>query len=160
MERVVRIDETRGPADLAGVRTLFEEYQASLPVSLDFQGFAAELAALPGAYAPPRGALLLAWVDGEVAGCAALRPLEGAEAEVKRLYVRPAYRGLGLGERLMHALCERARDAGYQALRLDTLATMGSAMKLYERLGFVETHAYHRATLPGMRFFRKALEGR
>ena len=147
------------PADLGCVRALFAEYQASLGISLDFQGFARELAELPGAYAPPRGALLVARVGDEAAGCVGLRPLSEGDAEVKRLYVRPAHRGAGLGERLMRALFDRAATAGYQALRLDTLATMEGAARLYERLGFVPTPAYHEATLPGMRFFRKPLEG-
>jgi ribosomal protein S18 acetylase RimI-like enzyme len=154
----VRIDECRTSDDVALCRELFGEYQAALGISLDFQGFDAELATLPGAYAPPRGALLIARCDGEPAGCIALRPLARDEAEVKRLYVRPAFRGTGLGERLVQALCARARASGYRALRLDTLATMAPAMRLYERLGFEETGAYHQATLPGMRFFRKELD--
>ena len=88
-----------------------------------------------------------------------MRPWSADEAEIKRLYVRPTWRGMGLGERLVEAAEGRARDAGYRALRLDTLASMGPAMKLYGRLGFVEIPAYHAATLPGMRFFRKPLEG-
>jgi len=140
------------------VRRLFEEYQASLGISLEFQGFAEELASLPGAYAPPRGALLIAMQDETPAGCIALRPLAGGDAEIKRLYVRPTWRGTGLGARLVAAVSERARAAGYHALRLDTLASMEAAMRLYARLGFVETVPYHQATQPGMRFFRMPLE--
>ena len=154
----MHIQECRSRDDLAQVRELFEEYQAALGISLEFQGFAEELAALPGAYAAPRGALLIARKDDLVAGCIALRPLAGGEAEIKRLYVRAAFRGSGLGERLVQAVTERARAAGYRALRLDTLASMEAAMRLYERLGFVETAPYHQATRPGMRFFRKPLE--
>ena len=158
MRPVIRIDECGSRGDLARVRELFEEYQAGLGISLEFQGFAAELASLPGPYAAPQGALLIA-MEGDVpAGCIALRPLAGGEAEIKRLYVRPTWRGTGLGERLVQAVSERARAAGYRALRLDTLASMEAAMRLYARLGFVETPPYHEATRPGMRFFRKPLE--
>ena len=158
MPGAIDITQARTPAEVALCRALFEEYEKSLGISLDFQGFADELAKLPGAYAPPGGALLVARHEGEVAGCIALRPLDAEEAEVKRLYVRPAFRGMGLGERLVHALSERASAAGYRALRLDTLASMAAAMRLYARLGFVETAPYHAATRPGMRFFRKPLE--
>lgn len=158
MDAVMRIDECRSPGDLARVRELFEEYQEGLGISLEFQGFAAEVASLPGAYAAPRGALLVAMEGDRPAGCIALRPLGDGEAEIKRLYVRPTWRGTGLAGRLVQAVSERARAAGYQALRLDTLASMEAAMRLYARLGFVETAPYHRATRPGMRFFRKPLE--
>jgi ribosomal protein S18 acetylase RimI-like enzyme len=158
MTASLRIDDVL-PRDLARCRELFGEYEASLGISLDFQGFREELAALPGAYAPPRGALLMAWASGEPAGCIALRPLDAHEAEVKRLYVRPAFRGSGLGERLVRAVIDRASRAGYRALRLDTLGTMDRAMRLYERLGFVETGPYHAATLPGMRWYRRPLDG-
>jgi ribosomal protein S18 acetylase RimI-like enzyme len=157
MDGMLRIDECGPGADVARVRELFLEYQDAIGVSLAFQGFDEELASLPGAYAPPKGALLIAVQDGVAAGCIALRPLGDGEAEIKRLYVRPAFRGSGLGERLVQAVSERARSAGYRALRLDTLASMGAAMRLYERLGFAETAAYHEAIRPGMRFFRKPL---
>ena len=158
MEAAIRIEECRTREDFARMRELFEEYQAGLGISLEFQGFAGELASLPGAYAAPKGALLLATRDEVAAGCIALRPLTAGEAEIKRLYVRPAFRGTGLGERLVRAVSERARAAGYRALRLDTLASMEAAMRLYERLGFEQTPPYHEATRPGMRFFRKPLE--
>lgn len=158
MTDAVDIAQARTPDDVALCRSLFEEYEKSIGISLEFQGFRDEVATLPGAYAPPRGALLFARQGGEVAGCIALRPLDAQEAEIKRLYVRPAFRGTGLGERLVHAVSERARAAGYRALRLDTLASMAAAMRLYARLGFAETAPYHAATRPGMRFFRKPLE--
>ncbi|HZZ91860.1 MAG TPA: GNAT family N-acetyltransferase [Usitatibacter sp.] len=157
MPATIRIDEARSPEEFAHARRLFEEYQASLGISLDFQGFRDELETLPGAYAPPRGALLLASADGNLAGCIAMRPLDAEEAEVKRLYLRPAYRGLGLGRRLVETLTRRAADIGYSGLRLDTLATMQAAMRLYEAMGFEETAPYHEATLAGMRFYRKPL---
>jgi putative acetyltransferase len=158
MSPAIDIDDARSPEDIALCRTLFLEYEKAIGVSLDFQGFKEELESLPGAYASPRGALLIARQGGQPAGCAALRPHQADEAEIKRLYVRSGLRGLGIGERLVQALSERARAAGYRALRLDTLASMEAAMRLYARLGFVETAPYHQATRPGMRFFRKPLE--
>ena len=157
MQPPFQIEQARDPNAIAAVRELFEEYQHHLGISLDFQGFQDELRALPGAYAAPRGLLLLAHADGNLGGCVALRPWSADEAEIKRLYVRPAWRGSGLGKALVEAVIERARRQGYRGLRLDTLASMAPAMRLYERLGFLETAPYHAATLPGMRFFRKPL---
>ena len=152
-----RIEEARDAEALAAARLLFEEYQRDLGISLDFQGFAEELATLPGAYAAPRGALLIACSDTELAGCVAMRPSSAGGAELKRLYVRTPWRGSGLGKALVEAVVERARAGGYLTLRLDTLATMAPAMRLYERMGFAETGPYHEATRPGMRFFAKDL---
>jgi putative acetyltransferase len=145
-------------ADTAGrvavARALFREYARAIGTDLEYQGFTAELAALPGPYVPPRGALLLAYVDGdEVAGCVALRPLDGTAGEMKRLYVRPEYRSAGLGRRLVEAVIGAAKDAGYRELRLDTLADMAAAQALYRRLGFVEIPPYNTDHLPGTRFF-------
>jgi putative acetyltransferase len=157
MERVVRIDEIARGEDLARCRELFREYASSLDVSLDFQGFEEELAGLPGDYVGPRGALLLARVDGRPAACAALRAWGTDECELKRLYVRPASRGGGLGRSILDAAIGRARATGARALRLDTLPSMHAAMALYRSVGFEETAAYHDATVPGMRFFRLVL---
>jgi putative acetyltransferase len=124
-------------------RRLFEEYAASLSIDLGFQGFAAEVAGLPGEYAPPAGALLLAMAGDEAVGCVALRPLEPPRvAEVKRLFVVPAARERGLGVRLAAAALDAARAAGYARVRLDTLASMQTAQRLYERLGFHAIAAY------------------
>jgi GNAT superfamily N-acetyltransferase len=153
------ISPVRSAADLAAVRTLFAAYAASLPISLDYQDFDAELAALPGKYAPPLGALLIARTKaGDPVGCAALRPLQPpAICEMKRLYVAPEGRGLGLGRRLADEIIRTARDAGYRLLRLDTLATMGEAHRLYESLGFTPAAPYYEGAAPGTVFQEKRL---
>ena len=138
------------PADLATARTLFREYADSIGVDLCFQDFETELATLPGGYRPPSGALLLAESDGQAAGCVAVRPLEPpAVAELKRLYVRPSARGAGLGAALTEAALQRARAAGYECIRLDTLPTMAAAQALYRRLGFREVAPYRLNPIPG-----------
>ncbi len=148
------------PADMAAARALFEEYAAWLAVDLCFQGFAEELATLPGGYAPPRGRLLLAGPEGAVVGCIALRPLRGPDdtvGEVKRLYVKPEARGSGLGERLVTRLVEEARACGYRELKLDTLDWMADARRLYARLGFAECSPYYRNPLPGAVYMARTL---
>ncbi len=139
------------------VRALLREYAASLPFELDFQDFDRELAGLPGAYAPPRGALLLARIDGEAAGCIALRPFAEDVCELKRLFVRPAARGLGLGRRLTTEIVSEARRLGYARMRLDTTPGMEAAQALYEELGFVETAPYRHNPVPGTRFLELEL---
>ena len=139
------------------VRALLREYAASLPFELDFQDFDRELAGLPGAYAPPRGALLVARLDGRVAGCVALRPSTGDVCEMKRLFVRPAARGAGLGRRLAAAIVAEARRLGYARMRLDTTPGMETAQALYEELGFRETAPYTHNPVPGTRFLELEL---
>jgi putative acetyltransferase len=146
------IADARSAAELAAVRALVAEYQVSLGVDLEFQGFSAELAGLPGAYAPPRGALLLATIDGAAMGCVALRPIDDAQCEMKRLYVRPAGRGFGLGRALAERAIAHARAAGFRRMLLDTLPTMADAQALYRRLGFVDVPPYRDNPIAGTRF--------
>jgi ribosomal protein S18 acetylase RimI-like enzyme len=129
-------------ADIAGIEALFREYAESLGIDLGFQHFDQELASLPGDYAEPRGTLLLARVAGDDAGCVGLRPLDGDACEMKRLYVRPRFRGLHLGEALAHAIIDAATARNYGRLRLDTLPSMTRARRLYASLGFVEIPPY------------------
>ena len=148
----------RDEADLDATRHIFREYATGLGVDLCFQDFDAELAALPGDYAPPRGALLLAWVNGAVAGCCALRPLDSSDyinaAEMKRLYVRPAYRGLGLGRQLAQAILDAAQLNGYDSVLLDTLNDMEIARAMYEDLGFKEIPPYYHNPLAGAHYLK------
>ncbi len=147
------LSQADSPELVATACNLFREYAETIGTNLEYQGFAAELAALPAPYAPPKGALLVAHTGAEVAGCVGLRPLDSRTGEMKRLYVRPAYRSWGLGKRLVEAVINAARQAGYSELRLDTLPSMASAQALYHRLGFVEIPPYSNTHLPGTRFY-------
>jgi ribosomal protein S18 acetylase RimI-like enzyme len=149
------------PADLEEAQRLFQEYAASLDFNLCFQGFDAELRGLPGDYAPPRGSLLLAVESpsDNVLGCVALRPLEATVSEMKRLYVRPAGRGLGVGRRLAEAILAEARVRGYERMRLDTVPSMGRAIALYEALGFRDIAPYRANPVPGVRYMEIVLKG-
>lgn len=151
--------EAASAADIAACRALFEEYQRALGVSLCFQRFDEELAGLPGDYVPPRGGLWIARDAATLAGCVALRPLSGNAAELKRLYVRPAYRGAALGRRLaLHAI-DAARAAGYREVKLDTLPMMAAAQALYAVLGFRDTAPYNDNPVDGVRFMALDLDG-
>jgi ribosomal protein S18 acetylase RimI-like enzyme len=144
--------------DLVLARELFLEYARSLDFELCFQSFDAEVAELPGKYAPPKGRLYLARVDGNIAGCIALRPLETDVCEMKRLWVRPAYRGHGVGRALCDRLVDDARQIGYGVMRLDTIgATMQKAVGLYRALGFREIPAYYDNPIPGALYLELTL---
>lgn len=143
------------------VREIFQEYADGLGVDLCFQGFDQELRSLPGEYAAPRGALLLATVDGALAGCCALRPLDTVDypnaAEMKRLYVRKAFRRFGLGRQLAEAVLDHARTEGYHCVLLDTLDDMEAARALYAELGFEEIEPYYHNPVPGSHYLKADL---
>ena len=155
----LRLAETA--EDLAAVRSLFLDYQASLDVDLCFQGFAQELDNLPGDYATPQGALLLALVDGAPAGCCAMRALYNSDhlnaCEMKRLFVRPAFRGFGLGRLLVERILAAGQMAGYTTMLLDTLSDMEAARALYQEVGFVEIAPYYHNPIPGAHYLKVEL---
>jgi putative acetyltransferase len=142
---MVTVRQAAGAQDMQTVRELFLEYQAALGVDLCFQGFAEELASLPGKYI----SLLLALSDGKPLGCVALRPFDDADGEMKRLYVRPAARGRGIGRMLAARVIDEARRAGYRRVVLDTLPSMKEAQALYRSLGFREVAPYYANPIPG-----------
>jgi len=148
-------------AQIEWVRDIFSEYAASLAVDLCFQNFDDELLQLPGEYAPPRGTLILALVEGSIAGCCALRPLDTADysnaAEMKRLYVRKPFRGFGLGRLLAESILDSARQLGYAHVLLDTLDDMESARALYAELGFVEIPPYYHNPIAGSHYLKADL---
>jgi len=146
------------PDEIEQVRLLFLDYQAAIGVDLCFQGFAEELASLPGSYARPAGCLLLAVEGTAVLGGVALRPLTGSNCEMKRLFVRPAGRGRGLGRMLAERLIEEARAAGYGRMLLDTLPQMKEAQALYRSLGFGEVAPYYANPIAGASYFARSLQ--
>lgn len=148
-----------GTSDIAVARKLLEEYAAWIAIDLSFQNFAVELKLLPGEYAPPEGALFLAWVDAKPAGCVAVRRFDDHDCEMKRLYVRDAFRGSSVGERLAREAIAWARGAGRRRMLLDTLPPMRAAHRLYERLGFLEIPAYRFNPVDGARFMALTLTG-
>jgi ribosomal protein S18 acetylase RimI-like enzyme len=157
----VELTTPASPEELDTLREIFREYAQGLGIDLCFQHFDDELAGLPGDYAPPHGALLLATVDGEVAGCCALRPLDNADypnaSEMKRLYVRKAFRGFGLGRQLVEATLDAARQGGYACVLLDTLNEMEAARALYVGLGFEEIPPYYHNPIPGAHYLKANL---
>ncbi|MEF8864167.1 MAG: GNAT family N-acetyltransferase [Salinibacter sp.] len=152
------IRRAKTEADLDAARRLFRAYVEGLDFDLAFQEFEAEMRALPGPYAPPNGAILLADVEETPVGVVAVQPLdEEGVCEMKRLYVRPAHRGQGLGRALASALIEEARALGYHTMRLDTVASMTAARRLYRSLGFEERDAYYHNPLPEAVYMERAL---
>lgn len=150
MIATLHLEQATTPQQIALARTLFQEYGASLGFSLCFQNFDKELAGLPGEYAPPRGRLLIAYLDPEPAGCVALHQFEAGISEMKRLYVRPAFRGKRVGLALANAVIAAAREIGYKSMRLDTVPSeMADAVKMYGRLGFKEIAPYRLNPQPG-----------
>lgn len=155
---VIALVTPQSPEQLQATRVIFSEYAAQSGVDLCFQNFDDELAALPGEYAQPQGALLLALADGAVAGCCAMRPLGASDypnaCELKRLFVRDAYRRLGLGRQLAEAVIDAARVAGYHHLLLDTLSDMESARALYQDLGFHDIPPYYHNPIAGAHYLK------
>jgi ribosomal protein S18 acetylase RimI-like enzyme len=154
----LKIIHARSGGELADVRSLFREYEAFLQVDLSFQAFEAELTGLPGRYASPEGALLLAMRGGYAVGCVAMRRQMPGTCEMKRLFVRPAYRKQGIGRILATAIIHEARKAGYERMVLDTLDHLGEAMGLYESLGFQRCLPYYENPLPGAIYWKRHLK--
>lgn len=153
----VDVEEVRSSEGVRLAAELFEEYAGSLDFSLDFQGFDRELRSLPGEYAPPEGALLIARVSGELAGCVGLRRLEAGTCEMKRLFVRPMFRGRGVGRALAERIVDRARALGYARMRLDTVPSMTTAQTLYRSMGFREIPAYRYNPVPDAEYLELEL---
>jgi GNAT superfamily N-acetyltransferase len=152
-----RVRLATGSDDVAAVRALWREYWTSFGLSDDFQNFGEELAGLPGAYAADGGVLLIAWSEHGPAGTIALRRLNAGAGEIKRLYLRPRFRGKGLGRTLLESVVTAAREIGYQELYADTLPSMKDALALYSRMGFETVSAYSEEPTPCGVFFRLSL---
>jgi len=157
LEHGLHVRAARDARSVRQVEQLFREYAAGLDFPLDFQGFDEEVEQLPGPYAPPGGVLLLAELEAKAAGCVGLRPLDRATCEMKRLYVRPGYRGRGVGRRLAERVVEEGRSRGYDRMRLDTVPAMTEAIALYRALGFSEIPAYRFNPIRGALFFELRL---
>lgn len=156
---MIEFTQAQTPAQVDEARRLFTEYADWLGLNLCFQNFERELMELPGAYAPPWGRLLLASLEGEIAGCVALRNLGEETCEMKRLYLRPQFRGLGVGRALALKIIEEARSLGYARMRLDTLPSqMSEAVRMYRRLGFGEIEPYYHNPVEGALFMELSLK--
>ncbi|OWQ84722.1 GNAT family N-acetyltransferase [Roseateles aquatilis] len=154
----IRLISPDSPLLWEEARLILREYAQSLDIDLDFQNFEQELASLPGEYAPPQGTLMLALVDGQVAGCGGFRPLTDVDyanaCEMKRLFIRPAFRRFGLGRTMAQALIDSATTAGYSSMLLDTLDDMEAARGLYESLGFAEIPPYYFSPVAGAHYLK------
>ncbi len=153
----MEVNEARIPDDLPLVRLLFREYADGLGVDLCFQDFENELAGLPGKYARPTGGLWLATHGADAAGCVAFRPFDSSTAEMKRLYVRPGFRGYGLGRRLIDQVLTSAKQARYRRICLDTMPSMADAIRLYQSFGFTPIEPYCHNPVPGAMFLGREL---
>jgi len=154
---MLKIVQAGTSEEVAQARALFEEYAASLDFDLHFQNFREELACLPGEYTEPFGCLLVAWQGDQAAGCVALRKMEKDICEMKRLYVRPAFRNRGVGRSLARAIIDQAKERGYARMRLDTVPAMKEAQALYESLGFNRISPYRFNPVPGTAFLELTL---
>lgn len=154
---MLQVTQAQRADEIDIVRSLMREYQQRLGVDLSFQGFAAELDALPGSYAPPSGRLLLAWHEQAPVGCVALQRIDASRAEMKRLYVPPSARGLGVGRKLVAQLLSDAQAIGYSEVVLDTLPTMSEAQRLYRQFGFRDIEPYRPNPIAGTRYLGKML---
>ena len=155
--KIIHYTENPREEDLIAIKELFQEYAQSLKIDLEFQNFKEELDKLPGIYSPPLGLLILAKADGRPAGSIALRPIDGEYCEMKRLYVRKEFRGLGLGLNLIEKLIDHAKKVGYKYMRLDTLPSMKKAITLYKGLGFYEIDPYIYNPIKGTHFMELKL---
>jgi putative acetyltransferase len=154
----VKIVQAQSSEDIGRARELFEEYSTWLGINLCFQNFEKELAELPGEYVPPSGRLFLAFDGDLISGCVALRSLGEGKCEIKRLYVRPDFRGKGLGRLLTQSIIDAAREIGYERVRLDTLpGKMDTAIAMYRSLGFQEIEAYYQNPVAGATFMELSL---
>ena len=157
MEKKFEIREAKSEADIAIAADLFREYQTWLDVDLCFQDFEAELNNVAEMYAPPRGVIYIASVDGKDVGVGAVRPLSDSRCEMKRVFVREAARGLGIGKCIIDLLIQHGEEGGYTSMVLDTLPKLEKALTIYRNLGFQEIPAYYKNPLPGVVYFEKTL---
>jgi len=155
---MTRISRAESKSSIDSTRELFREYADSLGFNLCFQDFDNELASLPGEYSPPYGCILLARVDGRIAGCVALRKIEDNICEMKRLYVRSPFRGRKIGHKLASRIIREAERLGYKTMRLDTVPQMKEAVALYRSFGFTQIHPYRHNPIPGAMFFEMSLK--
>lgn len=157
MKPEFEIREAKGVGDMAIAADMFREYQVWLDIDLCFQDFEAELADVAGMYAPPRGVIFIATVNGEDVGVGALRPVSDSSCEMKRVYVRESARGFGIGKRIIDLLIARGQSAGYSSMILDTLPKLKTAQAIYKALGFQEIPPYYKNPTPGVVYFEKIL---